>query len=209
MSPILALPDHEVMAIVRQLRVGYGLKRTLRYNTSRNFGVHNESVGEHVFALHYLLEYFARVEVLPRPLDWLRVHTILTFHDFGEIPHGDKPYHLKTAADEEQEREDAKKVFASLPQEIALVAQQSWQEYENKTTLEGKFAYALDKVEPVFELLDPVNEKTFKRIKHSYQDHVGKKLRATAEFPVMRRFVEVTAAEKLARDVFWRAEAAE
>lgn len=209
MSHILALPDEKIMDIVRQLRVGYGLKRTLRYNSRRDMSAHNESVAEHVFALHYLLEYFALVEVFPRPLDLLKVHRILTFHDFGEIPNGDKPYHLKTSEDEAQEQEDARKIFASLPPEISPIALASWEAYERRECLEGQFAYALDKVEPVFELYDPVNEKTFKRIRHSYQDHIGRKLRATEQFPVMRRFVEVTAAEKLKRDVFWRAEAAQ
>src|ERR1700737_2108107 len=112
MSSILELSDEKVMEIVRQLRVGYGLKRTLRYNTKRDFSVHNESVGEHVFALHYLARYFIRVEVLPRGLDMEKVGAIIPFHDFGEIPGGDKPYIFKTKEDERQEKLDAIEIFA-------------------------------------------------------------------------------------------------
>ncbi|HEY4501793.1 MAG TPA: HD domain-containing protein [Candidatus Paceibacterota bacterium] len=206
---ILRLSDEEVMEIARQLRVGYGLKCTPRYNTERNFGVHYESVGEHVFALHYLLEYFARVEKLPRALDMEKARRMITFHDFGEIPNGDKPYHTKTKEDEDQEREDAKKVFASLPVEIRSIAQESWEDYEARKSLEAQFVYALDKVEPMFELFNPVTELSFKRLEQTYDQHIGKKLAATENFPVMRRFVEVVSSDMLARRVFWVKEAAE
>lgn len=117
MLAILQLPDEGVMDIVRQLRVGYGLKRTLRYNTRRDHSVHSESVAEHVFAL--------------------------------------------------------------------------------------------DKVEPMFELLDPVNERSIKRTGLTYRDHIEKKLLVTKKFPVMRRFVDVISADMLARGVFYADQAAE
>jgi 5'-deoxynucleotidase YfbR-like HD superfamily hydrolase len=209
MSTVPQWSDDEILEIVRQLRVGYQLKRTLRYDSERDFSTHNESVGEHVFALHYLLEYFLLVEMLPRTLDREKLHRIITFHDFGEIPNGDKPYHLKTPEDQEQEQKDALIVFAMLPVEIRWIAQKSWEDYETQESLEAQFVYALDKIEPMFELFDPVNEKSFKRLKQTYEQHIGKKLRATENFPVMRRFVEVTSQEKLKRNIFWVKETAE
>jgi 5'-deoxynucleotidase YfbR-like HD superfamily hydrolase len=208
-NAVLALPDAGILEIARQLRVAYQIKRTLRFYTTRDQTVHNESVGEHVFALHFLLEYFVRVEKLPRMLDMERVRRMITFHDFGEIPRGDKPYHFKTKEDEDQEREDAKTVFAMLPPEIRSIALESWEAYETRRGLEGRFVNALDKIEPMFELFDPVNEHSFKRLRQTYEQHVGKKLKATEEFPVMRRFVEVVSSDMLARGVFWVKEAAE
>jgi 5'-deoxynucleotidase YfbR-like HD superfamily hydrolase len=203
MSPILNLSDEKVMEIARQLRVGYGMKATPRYSTERDLKVHYESDADHVFALHYLLEYFVRVEKLPRPLDMEKARQMITFHDFGEIINGDKPYHTKTKEDEAQEHEDAKKIFAMLPAEIRSIAREGWESYEAKKSLEAQFVYALDKVEPLFELFDEVNERSFRRLEQTYEQHIGKKLKATEEFPVMRRFVEVVSADMLRRGVFW------
>jgi 5'-deoxynucleotidase YfbR-like HD superfamily hydrolase len=204
MHDILQKTDEEVLEIVRQLRTAYQLKRTLRYDTTRDHQVHSESVAEHVFALHYLAEYFMLVEILPGQLSREKVHRIITFHDFGEIPGGDKPYISKTAEDEKQEREDARAVFAALPPELRQLAQDSWEEYERRDTLEGLFVNALDKIEPCFELHDPVNELTLRRLRYTYKVHTGRKILATADFPVMRKFVLATASDKMARNMFWQ-----
>ncbi len=194
------------MAIIRQLQVAYKLKRTLRYNTKRDFTAHSESVAEHVFSLFFLAQYFLPLEDPNRLLDVERLYQVMLFHDFGEITHGDTPYHLKTKEHEEQERKDALAIFASFPQPLAQIAHDSWSSYEARQGPEARFAYALDKVEPLFELLDPVNEKTLKRTRFSYQDSVGKKMRATEEFPIMRKFVEVAHRDMLNRSVFWAGE---
>ncbi|HWB33751.1 MAG TPA: HD domain-containing protein [Candidatus Paceibacterota bacterium] len=201
MSELLNLSDAGILRVVEQLRVGYGMKRTLRYGTKRDFSVHSESNAEHVYALHYLGTYFVRVEVLPGPLRMERVHGMFTFHDFGEMPHGDTPYKFKTKEGEAREREDALSVFAQLPEEISSFAQSCWEEYNAKMTLEAQFVNALDKVEPCFELYGPY-ETTLRRLGYTYHDHVDKKLKATEHFPVMRRFVEATVNDKLARGVF-------
>lgn len=209
MSVVLEYSDEQVMRTVRQLRLAYKLKRTPRYGATRDPKVHSESVAEHMFALLFLSRYFVRVEVLPRELDMEMVDNIILFHDFGEIPHGDKPYISKTIADEVQEREDAKRVFASLPEELRWLGLDSWHAYETKDGLEASFVNALDKLEPCFELQGTTNEKTLVRLGYTYEKHVDKKLKATEEFPVMRKFVEVTARKKVGRGVFVDSAAAE
>jgi putative hydrolase of HD superfamily len=200
---IVSLPsDTEILDIVRRLRVGYKLKRTPRYGATRDAAVHSESVAEHIFALHYLATYFMAVGQLQHQLNVERVRDLITFHDFGEIPGGDKPYKFKTKADEAQEREDAGLVFDQLPVEIRGLAQRAWNEYEARETLEAKFVYALDKLEPCFELYDPVNEKTLTKLGYTYDDHINKKLEATQSFPLMRRIVEVTTKDKVGRGIF-------
>lgn len=201
--PIPEQTDEQIMAIIRQLQVACKLKRTLRYDTTRDFATHSESVAEHVFSLFFLAQYFLPLEDPNRTLNTERLHQILLFHDFGEITHGDIPYHQKTKEREERERKDAIAIFASFPQELARISNDSWSIYQTQASPEARFAYALDKVEPLFELLDPVNEKTLKRIKFSYQDSNGKKMRATGGFPIMRKFVEVAQRDMLKRDVFW------
>lgn len=200
--------DEQIMDIVRQLRVAYQLKRTLRYSTTRDFNEHSESVAEHVFALFFLAQYFLPLEDPEKKLDVEKLYRIILFHDFGEITHGDVPYHWKTIEHQAQEEEDAKAVFASLPSQLATIAEESWRTYEDRSSPEAQFAYALDKIEPIFELFDPVNEKTLKRVKFTYKDHIERKHKATENYPVLRKFIDVTSKDMLTRKVFWEEEPA-
>jgi 5'-deoxynucleotidase YfbR-like HD superfamily hydrolase len=200
---ILKLDDSEIIEIVKKLRVGYQLKRTLRYATARDFSVHSESVAEHVFGLIYLSRYFLPLEFPECEIDVGKLDSLILFHDFGEIVHGDIVYNVKTKADEAQEKEDVEQVIKSLPDELGKTYRNSHDEYEHGESAEAKFAYALDKVEPLFELYDPVNEKSL--IKHKFTSEVSMsvKLPATEDFPVMRKFVEVINRDMIKRDVFW------
>lgn len=198
--------DDHILQIANQLRVAYALKRTLRYSTNRDFSVHSESVAEHVFALFFLTQYFLPLEDPERNLSVEKIYRIILFHDIGEITHGDVPYHIKTEGHEKQEREAAIEIFQSLPAVIRSKARNAWKEYEEHRSPEARFVHALDKIEPLFELMDPVNEQSMKRLKFTYQDHIVKKMRATENFPVMKKFVEVMSADMLRRDVFWTKE---
>ncbi len=190
---------------MRQLQTAHRLKRTLRYSTTRDLTVHSESVGEHIFGLVFLAQYFLLVEEGVQGLNHERVGQIIVYHDLGEASEqGDIPYHIKTEAHEAQEREDAKNIFRSLPAVMRDVGLSAWHEYEERTNLEAQFVYALDKVEPLFELMAPVNERCHIRLHQTYESHIGKKLKATEKFPVMRRFVDVISADKKRRDVFWK-----
>jgi 5'-deoxynucleotidase YfbR-like HD superfamily hydrolase len=202
-SQVLAASDAEILKIAEQLRVAYQLKRTIRYAGSRDLTVHGESVAEHVFALLFLAQYFLPLEDPELKMSRERIHEILLFHDFGEIVNGDIPYHWKTKADEAQEAEDAKMIFQSLPQPLGEIGFKRWEEYENRQSSEGLFVYALDKIEPLFELFDPINEKSLKRTKHTYEHNIGRKTDATVNFPVMRKFVDVLSTHMKNRGVFW------
>lgn len=200
---ILKATSDEILAITRQLRVGYALKKTLRYAGSRDLDVHGESVAEHVFALLFLSQYFLPLEDAGQHLDKAVVYETLLFHDFGEIINGDVPYHIKTAEHEAQEQKDALTVFASLPTPVNDLSKERWSAYENHSTPEAYFVYALDKIEPLFELYDPINEQSMQRLKFTHEMNIKKKHMATEQFPVMRRFVDVISDDMKARGVFW------
>src|SRR5579864_7364219 len=100
MKSLLEYTDEEILAEAHKLRVGYAMKRVLRYKTTRDFSVHSESNAEHVFALIYLAQYFSLVEPSATSLDKEKLYSILLFHDFGEIKHGDVNTYDKTASDE-------------------------------------------------------------------------------------------------------------
>ena len=203
MVDILKATDKEVLEIAHQLCEGYKMKRVLRYNTKRDTTVHSESDAEHVFALIYLAHYFTEAEPNAKLLDKEKLFSIFTFHDFGEIKHGDIIAYEKTDAHRERESEAAKEVFASLPEPINKIGYEFWRQYEEKSSPEGSFAYALDKVEPLFELLNPVNEQSLKGLKTTYDMNITHKLNVTEPYPVMRRFVEVISNDMKARGVFW------
>jgi 5'-deoxynucleotidase YfbR-like HD superfamily hydrolase len=203
---VLALSNEKIIEITEQLRVAYRMKKTLRYATERDFSVHSESVAEHVFALYFLTEYFLPLEDPNAEMDVLKIQRMILFHDFGEILNGDIPYNAKTEEHEAQEREDAQEVFSLLPKDVGSVGQEHWQEYDAQNSRESKFVNALDKFEPMIELLDPVNETSLRRLHFTLEDHLGPKLRATEEFPVMRRFVEILTERMVKKDLFWKGE---
>jgi|SRR6185437_9604619 len=203
MADLLTLSDAGILAEAHKLRVGYGLKHTIRYHSKREEGVHSESVAEHVFGLIYLAHYFLQHEEVAKALNVQRVYDIFLFHDFGEIKYGDIVSYYKTDEHRVREEEAAKEIFASLPESMQKLAQDSWAEYEEHTTPEGRFCYALDKVEPLFELLHPVSETSVRRLKTTYDLHIKHKFKATENYPLMRRFNEVLSKDMKDRGVFW------
>lgn len=124
--------DKEILDIARQVRIAYQLKRTLRYAAPRDLSVHSESVAEHVFALFFLAEFFLPLEDPWQKMDARKIQQILLFHDFGEIVHGDIPYHFKTEADSLREQDDARMIFATLPEHLQKLALERWTSYEKK-----------------------------------------------------------------------------
>lgn len=201
-SDILAASEETLVRIAHDVRVGYALKRTMRYSSTRDVSTHSESVAEHVFALMHLANFFLPLEDTEHVIQKAHLFDILLYHDFSEILHGDTPYHIKTATHIAQEAEDAQKIFASLPSHIGSLGLACWEEYEKRTTPEARFAYALDKVEPLFELLDPVNEHSMKRLDFTYEQNIGVKHRATEHYPIMRAFVDAISNDMRTRDVF-------
>ena len=197
--------DEEVLATTRKLRVGYELKRTLRYRTKRDFEIHSESDAEHIFALIYLAYYFLKTEPSGTSLNVEKINNLILFHEFGEIKHGDVVTYDKTNEDKKREARAAKEIFESLPEPLDKEGYEFWLEYEAQQTPEARFCFALDKIEPLFELFDPVNQESMKNLQVTYEMNLSNKLRPTEEFPVMRRFVEVLSKDMLDRGVFWSA----
>ncbi len=165
--------------------------------------MHSESDAEHVFGLIFLASYFVPLEEVGKDIDRAKLYEILLFHDFGEIVHGDIVSYYKTDIDREKEEIAAHQVFDSLPSTLTGSAKARWLEYEEQKTPEAYFAYALDKMEPLFELLDPVNEQSIKRLKTTFSMHIGHKIKAVDKYPVLKRFTDVISEDMKARGIFW------
>ncbi len=208
-NEILGLDRAAILQIARQLRAGYRMKQTLRYASVRP-PEHSESNAEHVYGLMLLMQYFLPHEDPEGQWDRNRIAGMLLYHDIPEIIHGDIAYHLKTREQVEREHAAAPVAFGQLPAPLAEEGFALWREYERQDTPEARFAYALDKLEPMFELFEnPYGAATMHRLKFTFEMHLAKKLRATEGFPVMRRFVEVMSDEMRRAGVFYEDEAEE
>ncbi len=203
MKDFLSSNDEEILEEIKRLTSAYKLKRTVRYAGERNPESHSESVAEHIFALIYLAHYFLQHEPAGTTLNATLVYDLLLFHDFAEIKHGDVVTYQKTKKDEEREQQAAEEVFAGLPQTLGPSAFKLWHEYEEHKTPEAQFAYALDKLEPIFELFDPITEHSLKRLKITRDMHVGNKYKACKDYPVMMRFLDMMTKDMEKRNVFF------
>ena len=84
-------------------------------------------------------------------LDIFHIVKMVLIHDIVEIDAGDTYlYDEKAALDkEEREQEAADRLFGLLPDEQGRELRALWDEFEEKTTPEAKFATSLDRFQPL------------------------------------------------------------
>lgn len=200
---VLAMTDAELVAIARSVRAVYGLKRTIRYGSERDCSFHNESVAEHVYGLHQLAHFFLALDDPDGKLDRAEMGGIIDYHDIGEIVHGDKIFAYRTQSEEDAEQKAALELFSKMPEPFASSARRWWQHYQDRDTPEARFVYALDKIEPAFELLDSINEKSQVRNKITYEKYLTK-YPAVEPYSCMHRMGMAIGADMRKRGVFYK-----
>ena len=85
-------------------------------------------------------------------IDLLKVLKMLLIHDLVEIDAGDYlVYTDKNIEKNEKEKKAADRIFSILPDEQKSELTLLWKEFEEKETAEAKFAFALDRLEPVMQ----------------------------------------------------------
>lgn len=84
-------------------------------------------------------------------LDVGRVLRMVLVHDIVEIDAGDTYIYDEQgqATKEERERQAADRLFALLPDDQAGVLRAAWDEFEERETPEARFAYAIDRLQPL------------------------------------------------------------
>ena len=100
----------------------------------------------HLAVMARLLAEYAREEI-----DIDRVIEMLLVHDIVEIDAGDT-FVYDTAArvqKAEKERAAAERIFGLLPADQAATLRARWDEYEARQTPEARFAFALDRLQPL------------------------------------------------------------
>ncbi|MDX2217012.1 MAG: HD domain-containing protein [Oculatellaceae cyanobacterium bins.114] len=120
------------------------LRQTLLTDGSRR-----ENSAEHSWHLAMMAMLLA--EYAPEPVDLLRVMKMLLIHDLVEIDAGDtfcydRQGNLDKAA---REMQAADRLFGLLPPDQGAELRSLWNEFEAQTTIEARFATALDRLQPL------------------------------------------------------------
>ena len=192
----------EVLEEMRRLRQLYALKRTMRYETTRDHTIHSESVAEHLFGMMVLAQYFLPIEDPKGRLDRQRVYELILYHEIGEIETGDILFNKKTEDHREAERQAAVHVVSQFPKGVSEEALSAFREFDEEQTPEARFVIALDKLEPIFELLDDVNMKSYKRLGIKAVVNIEPKLKATDLYPHMRACLDAGMQYFISQDAF-------
>lgn len=113
-------------------------------------GTRYENDAEHSW--HICMMAIILQEYSNEKIDLLKVLKMLLIHDIVEIDAGDYlVYTDKNAEKNEKEKKAAKRIFSLLPDEQGNELLMLWKEFEGKETAEAKFAFALDRLEPVMQ----------------------------------------------------------
>ena len=124
------------------------LKGILRQTTLCD-GSRAENSAEHSWHLALMATVLA--EHVASEVDVGRVLRMVLVHDLVEIDAGDT-FAYDAAANvgrEERERRAAERIFGLLPGEQGSELRALWEEFEAQTTLEARFAAALDRLQPL------------------------------------------------------------
>lgn len=182
--------DEFVFSEVQKLQTFYHLKREIRYGHSREDKNHTESVAEHIFAIHCLIDYFLPLEDPDGKWNKLKIHEMAQYHDIDEIETGDIVSYKKTASDYANEVEAREKVIARLPESTQSNINEIVKEFEAQSTIEAKFVKALDKFEPMIHCFSETGRKTL----HENKFTVERRYQFTGDhikpFPILNRFEE-------------------
>lgn len=118
----------------------------MNYNAS---GSRRENDAEHSW--HFALMAIALYEYTNAPVDLMKVVKMALIHDLVEIDAGDAYVYDEQAraAQREKELKAAERIFNLLPPDQAAEYRRLWDEFEEKSTPEAKFANAIDRMHPM------------------------------------------------------------
>ena len=124
------------------------LKHITRQNLTYD-GSRFENVAEHSW--HVALLALVLGEHAPKDVDLAHVVQLLIVHDLIEVYAGDTFIFSDEAASSvaQREQEAGKKLFGLLPDDQGETFWNLWQEFEDRTTPEARFAKAIDALHPV------------------------------------------------------------
>ncbi|MBL6447343.1 HD domain-containing protein [Fulvivirga sp. 29W222] len=126
-------------------KIKYIQRKTRLFNSDRN-----ENDAEHSW--HLAVMALVLVEHSNEDIDLLKVLKMVLIHDIVEIDAGDT-FLFDSQRDDSKESEAlaARRIFGMLPEKQAEEFMAIWEEFEEGSTPEAKFAHSLDRLEPVLQ----------------------------------------------------------
>ena len=108
-----------------------------------------ENTAEHSW--HLAMAVMVLAPHAPEGVDVIRTMEILLVHDLVEIDAGDTYIYDDAGRLDKQDRERAAadRIFGLLPPDQAARVDELWQEYEARETPTARFAYAIDRLQPL------------------------------------------------------------
>jgi len=183
-----------VFSEVKRLQFLYGLKYEMRYGEKRDESG-ADSVAEHLYGMQIAFHYFWPLVDLEGTWDKAKMMSMITWHDIEEVVVGDTIGYDKTPTHKEAEAKGLKVVFENLPVHMQQEVKNILEEYDAKQSPEARFVKAIDKIEPVIHLFNPVGKELLHRMGTTYEQNASIKIPYFKDFPVIMRFYEVCAGE--------------
>jgi putative hydrolase of HD superfamily len=127
-------------------KLKYIQRKTKLFHSDRH-----ENDAEHSW--HLAMMAIVLAEHSDKPIDILKVLKMVLIHDIVEIDAGDTFIYdtTKSHSNTEEELLAAKRIFGLLPAEQAKEFITIWEEFEEGTTDEAKFAKSMDRLEPLLQ----------------------------------------------------------
>ena len=143
------MPDRlsqQIAFLVEADKLKSVLRRTPLVDASRL-----ENSAEHSW--HLVLVVMVLREYGPAGIDWMRVMEMVAVHDLVEIDAGDvSAYDVDgLSAKALREQAAADRVFGLLPSDQGERFRALWDEFEASTTVEARFANAVDRLQPLLQ----------------------------------------------------------
>lgn len=141
--------EQQLYFVVELDRLKRVLRETLICDSSRR-----ENSAEHSW--HLAVMGMLLAEYAPAGTDLMRAVKMALIHDIVEIDAGDAFCYdpAATAGKEERERLAADRLFGLLPEDQASELRELWDEYEEMTTPESRYANALDRLQPLLQNIE-------------------------------------------------------
>jgi 5'-deoxynucleotidase YfbR-like HD superfamily hydrolase len=152
---------------INKLLYTYGLNRVIRFAQKRSEIHQTQSVAEHVTNILFCAYHFRDIEDPEHKMNFDEVVRLILMHDMGEIETGDIITHNKTETDFELETAALKQVRLKSPDFVANQVESVFQRFEHPTTLEERFAKAMDKFEGQLFWFDDEGIRMIKTISSS------------------------------------------
>jgi 5'-deoxynucleotidase YfbR-like HD superfamily hydrolase len=144
--------DEFVIKQLDTLALYYNLKHTIRWSHNRGNEDLTESVAEHVYGMHLLIDYFIPLIDAASQLDKEWLHSLATWHDMAEAVVSDMTTRTKTKEHMDAEKKAEAELVSSTGNHMKTLLERVFAEYDPRITPESKFIKAIDKIEPLFHL---------------------------------------------------------